>query len=101
MRSARRFARRCSTRSCRPDETIESVTLSGAGPAFCSGGATPDAFVTLPEVRMGLVPGVGGSVSVVRLIGRWRAAWLMLSGERLPAAAALRWGLVDEIARGR
>jgi enoyl-CoA hydratase/carnithine racemase len=59
--------------------------------------AAPDAFFALPEVRMGLVPGAGGSVSVVRRIGRWRAAWLMLTGERLPAATALRWGLVDEI----
>jgi enoyl-CoA hydratase/carnithine racemase len=49
---------------------------------------------------MGLVPGAGGSVSVVRRIGRWRAAWLMLTGERLPAPAALRWGLVDEITQG-
>jgi enoyl-CoA hydratase/carnithine racemase len=40
-------------------------------------------------------------VSVVRRIGRWRAAWLMLSGERLPPPTALRWGLVDEIALPR
>ncbi|HMD91506.1 MAG TPA: enoyl-CoA hydratase/isomerase family protein [Trebonia sp.] len=59
--------------------------------------AAPDAFFELPEVRMGLVPGAGGSVSVPRRIGRWRAAWLMLTGDRLPAATALRWGLVDEI----
>jgi enoyl-CoA hydratase/carnithine racemase len=59
--------------------------------------AAPDAFFALPEVGMGLVPGAGGSVSVVRRIGRWRAAWLMLTGDRLPAATALRWGLVDEI----
>jgi enoyl-CoA hydratase/carnithine racemase len=45
---------------------------------------------------MGLVPGAGGSVSVPRRIGRWRAA-LMLTGDRLPAATALRWGLVDEV----
>jgi enoyl-CoA hydratase/carnithine racemase len=139
------------------DSTIESVELSGAGPAFCSGGdldefgtatdlvaaclvrlsrapwrvieriapkvtvlahgacvgagaeiaayagrvvAAPDAFFALPEVSMGLVPGAGGSVSVVRRIGRWRAAWVMLTGERLPAATALRWGLVDEITQG-
>jgi enoyl-CoA hydratase/carnithine racemase len=62
--------------------------------------AEPDAFFALPEVRMGLVPGAGGSVSVVRRIGRWRAAWLMLTGERLPALTALRWGLVDEITQG-
>jgi enoyl-CoA hydratase/carnithine racemase len=59
--------------------------------------ATPDAFFELPEVRMGLVPGAGGSVSVPRRVGRHRAAWLMLSGDRLPAATALRWGLVDEV----
>ena len=33
----------------------------------------PGAFFALPEVRMGLVPGAGGSVSVPRRIGRWRA----------------------------
>jgi len=59
--------------------------------------ATPDAYFALPEVRMGLVPGAGGSVSVPRRIGRWRAAWLMLTGDRLPAPAALRWGLADEV----
>jgi enoyl-CoA hydratase/carnithine racemase len=61
--------------------------------------AAPDAFFALPEVGMGLVPGAGGSVSVPRRIGRWRAAWLMLTGDRLPAATALRWGLVDEVAK--
>jgi enoyl-CoA hydratase/carnithine racemase len=74
----------------------------GAGAEIAAYGglvvATPDAYFALPEVRMGLVPGAGGSVSVVRRIGRQRAAWLMLTGERLPAATALRWGLVDEIA---
>ena len=136
------------------DDTISRVELSGAGPAFCSGGhldefgratdlasaylvrlsrapwrvldriagkvtvrahgacigagtellayagrvtAAPDAFFQLPEVRMGLVPGAGGSVSVPRRIGRHRAAWLMISGDRLPAGTALRWGLVDDL----
>jgi Enoyl-CoA hydratase/isomerase len=60
--------------------------------------AAGDAFFALPEVRMGLVPGAGGSVSVPRRIGRWRAAWMMLTADRLPAATALRWGLVDEVA---
>lgn len=60
--------------------------------------ADAEAFFQLPEVRMGLVPGAGGSVSVPRRIGRHRAAWLMLAGERLPAPTALAWGLVDEVA---
>jgi enoyl-CoA hydratase/carnithine racemase len=64
--------------------------------------AAPNAFFALPEVGMGLVPGAGGSVSVPRRIGQWRAAWLMLTGDRLPAQTALRWGLVDEVrAAGR
>ena len=62
--------------------------------------AAPDAYFTLPEVRMGLVPGAGGSVSVPRRIGRWRAAWLMLTGARLPARVALRWGLADDSGGG-
>jgi hypothetical protein len=62
--------------------------------------AAPGSFFALPEVRMGLVPGAGGSVSVPRRIGRWRAAWLMLTGDRLTADVALRWGLVDEVAGG-
>jgi enoyl-CoA hydratase/carnithine racemase len=61
--------------------------------------AAPDAFFALPEVPMGLVPGAGGSVSVPHRIGRWRSAWLMLTGDPLPATTALRWGLVDEISR--
>ncbi|MGW0246138.1 enoyl-CoA hydratase/isomerase family protein [Nocardia goodfellowii] len=59
--------------------------------------AEQDASFVLPEVRMGLVPGAGGSVSIPRRIGRWRAAWLMLTGQRLSAATALRWGLIDEV----
>lgn len=59
--------------------------------------ASPDAFFQLPEVRMGLVPGAGGSVSVTRRIGRHRAAWLMLTGDRLLPETALAWGLIDEI----
>ena len=63
--------------------------------------AAPDSFFALPEVRMGLVPGAGGSVSVPRRTGRWRAAWLTLTGDRIGADVALRWGLVDEVAAGK
>lgn len=59
--------------------------------------AAPDTLLGLPEVGMGLVPGAGGTVSITRRIGRWRTAWLALTGERIGAEQALRWGLVDEI----
>ena len=73
----------------------------GAGaelPAFTARvEAAPDAFFALPELRMGLVPGAGGTVSLPRRIGRQRCGWLALSGQRIDSATALEWGLVDSI----
>ncbi|WP_405137843.1 enoyl-CoA hydratase/isomerase family protein [Nocardia sp. NBC_01388] len=59
--------------------------------------AAPDTWFRFPEVAMGLIPGAGGTVSVPCRIGRWRAAWLMLTGTPLCAREALQWGLVDDI----
>jgi hypothetical protein len=59
--------------------------------------AKSNAFFQLPELRLGLIPGSGGCVSLPRRIGRQRTALLVLSGKRLPAREALSWGLVDEI----
>jgi hypothetical protein len=57
--------------------------------------ARSDAYFRLPELRMGLIPGAGGTVSVTRRIGRWRTAYLALSGQPIDVPTALRWGLVD------
>ncbi len=57
----------------------------------------PGAWFQLPELAMGLIPGAGGTVSVPRRIGRHRAAWLMLTGQRIGAARAVDWGLADGI----
>jgi enoyl-CoA hydratase/carnithine racemase len=66
--------------------------------AFCGWvQAHPDAAFGLPELSLGLIPGAGGTVSITRRIGRWRTAYLVLSGERIDAATALRWGLVDAV----
>lgn len=59
--------------------------------------AAPNSFFQLPELRMGLIPGAGGCVSLPRRIGARRTAWLVLSGARLPARRALAWGLVDAL----
>ncbi|WP_280241276.1 enoyl-CoA hydratase/isomerase family protein [Nocardia abscessus] len=59
--------------------------------------ATPETFFRLPEIEMGLVPGAGGTVSIPRRIGRWRAAWMMLTGDRIDTATALRWKLIDAV----
>jgi enoyl-CoA hydratase/carnithine racemase len=58
----------------------------------------PDATIGLPELALGLIPGAGGTVSITRRIGRWRTAYLVLSGRTIDAATALAWGLVDEVA---
>lgn len=57
----------------------------------------PDAVLGLPELTLGLIPGAGGTVSITRRIGRWRTAYLVLSGQAIDPATALTWGLVDEI----
>ena len=59
--------------------------------------AAPDARFGLPELRLGLVPGAGGTVSLPRRIGRQRTARLALTGETIDAETARHWGLVDEI----
>ncbi len=59
--------------------------------------ATSDAWFQLPELAMGLIPGAGGCVSVPRRIGKQRTALMILSGRRINAATALRWGLIDAI----
>lgn len=59
--------------------------------------SSPDATFHLPEVSMGLIPGAGGSVSLPHRIGRWRTAWLGLTGSVIDAEQAYRWGLVDSV----
>jgi enoyl-CoA hydratase/carnithine racemase len=50
-----------------------------------------------PEVKLGLVPGGGGTQRLPRLVGKGRALQLILSGETIGAQEAYRIGLVNEI----
>ncbi len=52
----------------------------------------------LPEVRLGIIPGFGGTQRLPRLIGLSKALELILTGRTLNAIQAKRLGLVDEIA---
>lgn len=50
-----------------------------------------------PEVRLGIVPGYGGSQRLPRLIGKGRALELLLTGDMIDAAEAYRIGLVNRV----
>jgi enoyl-CoA hydratase len=59
--------------------------------------ASERAKLGLPELKLGLIPGYGGTQRLPRLIGRSAALRLMLMGTAVDAAEALRLGLVDEV----
>ena len=59
--------------------------------------ASDTARLGQPEVKLGLIPGYGGSARLPRLVGKGAALKLLLTGEAVPAAEALRMGLVDEV----
>src|SRR5258705_5457313 len=53
-----------------------------------------------PEVKLGVIPGFGGTQRMPRLVGKGAALRLILSGEPISAQEAYRIGLVDELAPG-
>lgn len=59
--------------------------------------ATRTARFGLPEVRLGLIPGYGGTVRLSRLIGKGRALEMILTGEAVDAEEAYRTGLVNRV----
>ncbi len=50
-----------------------------------------------PEVRLGVIPGYGGTQRLSRLIGKGRAIDLCITGRTIDAATALSWGLTSEV----
>lgn len=59
--------------------------------------AAPGAKFGQPEVKLGLIPGYGGTVRLPRLVGRGRALELLLTARVVDAEEALRIGLVERI----
>lgn len=86
-----------------------SATTIAAIHAACAGGGTElalscdmriaseEAVIGLPETRIGVLPGWGGTVRATRLLGSAVARRLILTGELVPAATALKLGLVDQV----
>ncbi len=59
--------------------------------------ASENARLGQPEVKLGLIPGYGGTQRLPRLIGAGRALQLLLTGEQITAGQALAIGLVNEV----
>jgi enoyl-CoA hydratase len=59
--------------------------------------AAEGAVIGLPETRIGVIPGWGGTVRAVQVLGNMAARRMILSGELLRAEKALEIGLVDEV----
>jgi enoyl-CoA hydratase len=56
-----------------------------------------NARLALPEIKLGVIPGSGGTVRVARRIGEGRAKEMMFFGEPIDAGTAHAWGLVNRV----
>src|SRR5262249_6366609 len=80
---------------------IDGLALGGGlelAMACTLGVATPKARLGLPEVKLGLIPGAGGTQRLPRLVGRGRALDIMVTGRQVEADEAFWIGLVDRLA---
>ena len=59
--------------------------------------ASDNAVFGQPEVKLGILPGYGGSQRLPRLVGKGRAMQILLTGEMVSAADAMRIGLVNQV----
>ena len=59
--------------------------------------ATRRSEFAFPEIRLGMIPGSGGTQRALRLIGMTRAKLFMLTGQRIPAERAEAWGLITQV----
>lgn len=87
-------------------ESLSRVTLAEIGGAALGGGlelalscdlrvAAKEVKIGLPEVGIGLIPGLGGTQRLTRLVGRGTAARLILSAEPVDGATAEQLGVVQ------
>ncbi len=56
-----------------------------------------DAQVGQPEIRLGIIPGAGGTQRLTRLVGQGRARDLVYTGRRITGTEAFAWGLADRV----
>jgi enoyl-CoA hydratase/carnithine racemase len=58
--------------------------------------ATRRSEFAFPEVRLGMIPGSGGTQRALRLMGMTRGKLFMMTGQRIPAERAEAWGLITQ-----
>jgi len=61
---------------------------------------TPNAKLGLPEIKLGLIPGYGGTQRLPRAVGEARALEMILTAKTLDAQTALAWGLASRVVEG-
>lgn len=90
-------------------EEMSQVTIAAINGLALGGGcemalacdlriASEDAQLGLPEIKLGLIPGGGGTQRLPRLVGKAAAKELMFTGEPVGAHEALRIGLINRVA---
>jgi enoyl-CoA hydratase/carnithine racemase len=95
--------------ACRDLEAIPKITIAAINGFALGGGlevalacdfryAAQDAQLGLPEIKLGIIPGSGGTQRLPRIVGLAGARDLIYTGRRLPAGEALDIGLVDRVA---
>ena len=84
-----------------PVVTAVNGPAAGAGCSYALAGdiivAAKSAYFLQAFINIGLVPDVGSTWLLPRMIGRARATRMMMLGERIPAELAYEWGLVSEV----
>lgn len=84
-----------------PLVTAVNGPAAGAGCSYALAGdiivAGKSAYFLQAFVNIGLVPDVGSTWLLPRMIGRARATRMMMLGERIPAQQAYEWGMVSEV----
>jgi enoyl-CoA hydratase len=93
---------------CRRLETLRKPSLAAINGFAFGGGcelamsatmriASDNAQFGQPEVKLGVIPGYGGTQRLARIVGKGRALDLCLTGRFIDASTALNWGLVSEV----
>jgi len=84
-----------------PVVTAVNGAAAGGGCGYALAGdiviAGASAYFLQPFANIGLVPDVGATWLLPRLIGRARATQMMMLGDRVPAATALEWGMIYQV----